>query len=45
MDATTKPIIEPDMEPRTTFMGINHLKYRIRSSYKNNRNPITILQI
>jgi len=25
MVATTKPIIEPATEPRTTFTGINHL--------------------
>ncbi|EXC25823.1 hypothetical protein L484_019457 [Morus notabilis] len=24
--ATMKPITEPDMEPRTTFAGINHLR-------------------
>ena len=24
--ATMKPIIEPDIEPRTTFAGINHLQ-------------------
>lgn len=26
MDAVINPIIEPDMLPRTTFTGINHLQ-------------------
>lgn len=26
MDATIYPIIEPDVLPRTTFTGINHLQ-------------------
>lgn len=26
MEATIKPMIEPDMDPRRTFVGINHLQ-------------------